>query len=341
MQWLDDEVEALKASARYFYYRINAGRVVFFVGLTEGSVFLAALDAFACVEEVSFIPDGGVPTVWIADAPKVLHRCSANYRRELAFAQAGTRISRSKMFINWDEPRGLLKYFNVDSNLGIFCAEDLSSLPSWEWFSPLKQFVHLFALLQGAWLAHAASVSSNEDRSGALLVGPGGSGKSTTCAHLVQAGAPTCGDDYVLLSNEAEGVFAHAIYRTVKLMPRKPLGNKVSVFEGLRQARVAETGKTVYFLDKNSERFKLVLRMPIKQIIGLCLVDGLQEPVRLTALSYTHFAMSSHGQIPVWLDRSLSVSREIFERLPKKMIEVRRDDSGLQASAAFLSEALG
>lgn len=339
MQWLDQEVEALRASKSFLYYRIKAGRVNFCVGLTEGSAFLGALDAFACVEEISFLPEG-VPTVWIDDAPKLLHRCSAHFRRELAFAQAGTRISRSKMFLNWDEPRGLLKYFNVDSNLGFFVAKDLAHLPSWEWFSPLKEFVHLFALEQGAWLAHAASVSSNEG-SGVLLVGPGGSGKSTTCAHLVQAGAQTCGDDYVLLTNETEGVFAHAIYRTVKLMPRKPLGIKVGVFGGLSHSMVAETGKRVYFLDKNSERFKLVLRMPIKQIIGLCLVDGLPEPVRLTALSYMHFAMSSHGQIPVWLDRSLSVSRVIFERLPKKMIEVRRDDSGLQASAAFLSEALG
>lgn len=339
MRWLDQEIEAIKASTNWCYYRISTGPVVFCVGLTEGSAFLAALDAFACVEKLDALPED-LPIVWVSDAPNLLNRCSDNCFRELLLAQAECRFSQSNLLLNWDAPRGLLKYFNGDSNRGLFVAADLTSLPSWEWFSPLKEFVHLFALAQGAWLAHAASVSVSES-SGVLLVGPGGSGKSTTCAHMVQAGYQTCGDDYVLLTNDAGGVFAHAIYRTIKLMPREKLGNVGGWLADLRRSTVAETGKSVYFMDEDSKDLSIVGCMSVKRIYGLRLVDNQDVPIQLSELSYTHFAMSSHGQIPVWLDRSLSVSKAIFERLPKKMIDVRRDNSGLQANAAFLREVLG
>lgn len=339
MRWLDQQIKAIKASTNWCYYRISTGPIVFYVGLTDGSAYLVALDAFASVEKVRVLPEG-LPIIWVADIPTLLNQCSTSYSRELLLAQAGCRFSQSKMLLNWDAPRGLLKYFNGDSNRGLFVAADLTSLPSWEWFSPLKEFLHLLALKHCAWLAHAASVSVSES-SGVLLVGPGGSGKSTTCAHLVQAGYQTCGDDYVLLTNDAGGVFAHAIYRTLKLMPIEILGNVEDGFADLRQSRVAETGKSVYFLDVDSEHVSILRRMPVKCIYGLRLVDDQDVPIQLSELSYTHFAMSSHGQIPVWLDQSLSVSKAIFERLPKKMIDVRRDNSGLQASSVLLREVLG
>lgn len=339
MQWLDEEIEVLATSNDWQCYRVKVGHLEFCICLRHQSAFNRALDAFFCVDELNELPDG-MPTIWVVEAAAILDRCASKASTALSLAQERGKLSSSKLFLNYDPARGLLKYFNAVSNRGLFFAEDLAKLPSWEWFSPLKEFVHLFALEQGAWLAHAASLSA-EGSSGLLLVGPGGSGKSTTCAHLIEAGYQTCGDDYVLLRSEDEGVFAHAIYRTIKLLPQKSLGNGDCVFNGLRQSKVAETGKSVYFLSNEFEHVSIVRRMPVKQIMGLRLADLLPEPIRLTELAYTHFAMSSHGQIPVWLDRSLSVSREIFERLPKQMIEVRRDVSGLQASSVLLREVLG
>lgn len=338
MQWLDQEIEVFKASSDWQYYRVTTGSLEFCIGLRHESAFIKALDAFFCVDALIDLPKG-LSTIWVTDSPALVNRCASSESADLSRAQERAKLSSSKLLLNYDSARCVLKYFNAESNRGLFIANDLSTLPSWEWFSPLKEFIHLFAIEQGAWLAHAASVSLNHFK-GALLVGPGGSGKSTTCTNLIQSGCQTCGDDYVLLTNEADGVFAHAIYRTIKLMNREVFRNLSEAFEGLRQSKVAETGKSVYFLEGNSENVSIVRRMPVQKIIGLRLVGGLPEPIRLTELTYTHFGMSSHGQIPVWLDRSLSVSKAIFERLPKNLIEVRRDASGLQASVTFLQEQL-
>ncbi|NQU36465.1 MAG: hypothetical protein HQ526_02575 [Actinobacteria bacterium] len=49
-----------------------------------------------------------------------------------------------------------------------------------------------------------------------LLVGPGGTGKSTTNFAAVDQGALTCGDDYVWLSGSSGSLVAHSIYGTAK-----------------------------------------------------------------------------------------------------------------------------
>jgi len=63
-------------------------------------------------------------------------------------------------------------------------------------------------------LTHAAAVGE------VLLVGPGGTGKSTTCLVAAAAGLPCAGDDYVVLSEEAGGEAwtAHALYRWARLV---------------------------------------------------------------------------------------------------------------------------
>ncbi|MBU3670870.1 MAG: hypothetical protein FGM17_09155 [Polynucleobacter sp.] len=337
MKWLDDEIETLVSVQSLRFFLIKAGSVAFCVGLTKDSGYHDALEAFISVESVEE-PVDDLPLLIVFDDPRLIHDCAGLSSQMLTDAQERSKLSNNQMLFNWDPQRRLVRYFNAQSRKGLFVAEELAALPSWEWFSPLKEFVHIWALEKGAWLAHAATVG-NSSGSGLLLVGPGGSGKSTTCAQMIQSCYKTCGDDYVLLSYEANGVFAHAIYRTFKLMPRFNLQEGMAGVKTSGQADVLETGKSVYFL-KNAEFDSVIPKMFITEIIGLRLVEGFGNSIQFKALGYTHFAMSSHGQIPVWLDKSLAVSRAIFERLPCQLIEVKRDREGLEAVSAYIQESL-
>lgn len=338
MRWLDDEVASFEANGCWIYSRVSIGPIDFCVCLEQESGFLPALDAFFEVISLE-TPRDDLPIIFVVGDTALIEHCINLSPAELSTAQQRTKNSTHLEYFNWDSQRMLLKYFNATTRRGVFVAADLAQLPSWEWFSPLKEFIHLLALERAAWLAHAATVGGGES-SGVLLVGPGGSGKSTTCTQLIQSDFRTCGDDYVLLANEKDGVFAYAIYRTLKILPKFNLVEGMQQVAISKQSDIQETGKKVFFFCKVDEDGSLISCMPIRQIFGLQLVENQEIELEFRALSYTYFAMSSHGQIPAWLDRSLFVSRAIFERLPRQMLEVKRDKSGLAALTSYIKKCL-
>jgi hypothetical protein len=90
-------------------------------------------------------------------------------------------------------------------------------LPWWEVAAPLRN--PLFWLLgnRGRFLTHAAAVGY--DGKAALIVGPGGSGKSTTALTCLLAGFDYLGDDYTVTSTH-DGPRVDCLYGSAKLSPR-------------------------------------------------------------------------------------------------------------------------
>jgi hypothetical protein len=66
---------------------------------------------------------------------------------------------------------------------------------------------------------HSAAIA-RDDGLGILLAGGSGSGKSTSTAALILAGAKTAGDDSVLVDRTADGFTAYAAYDSLKVDPR-------------------------------------------------------------------------------------------------------------------------
>jgi hypothetical protein len=94
---------------------------------------------------------------------------------------------------------------------------DAKDVPFWEAAAPFKTLINWFlseqpvSMLHGGVVVHAGRAL--------MLVGPGGSGKSTTVAACFEAGMKVCGDDLVLAERSAEGWQAHALYDALKLEP--------------------------------------------------------------------------------------------------------------------------
>jgi hypothetical protein len=76
--------------------------------------------------------------------------------------------------------------------IGFVWVRGARDLPSWDRIHPLRQILGAWAAAQGLQIVHAGAAGF--DGAGALVVGPGGSGKSTTVLACIGAGARAAGD---------------------------------------------------------------------------------------------------------------------------------------------------
>ncbi len=107
-----------------------------------------------------------------------------------------------------------LSMLNSTSNIGLFWIHDASKIPSYVTGSPLHVMLSWWAHLHGLELIHAAAVGTIDG--GVLIVGKGGSGKSTTALSCLLAGFLYAGDDYVLV--DARPVpSVYSLYNSAKL----------------------------------------------------------------------------------------------------------------------------
>lgn len=130
--------------------------------------------------------------------------------------------------VNWmvDIDRGTISGYDETSRQGIFAVRD--DPPEWEWGAPFRPHFHWAALASGDALMHGAVVGTAD--AALLLVGPGGTGKSTTTFAAVDRGAKTCGDDYVWLTFDDGDLVAHSIYGTAKAKKSSAVARPTSMF---------------------------------------------------------------------------------------------------------------
>jgi len=104
---------------------------------------------------------------------------------------------------------------NLAANRGWYCAAQASRIAYWESASPLRNLFHAWLARRGVFLLHGAAVG---DENGVLLlVGKGGSGKSTTALLGLEAGMQYLGDDYCICEMSSGRPTLHAFYSSAKV----------------------------------------------------------------------------------------------------------------------------
>jgi hypothetical protein len=117
----------------------------------------------------------------------------------------------------YDPTSMTVSMLDLESGLAVFWARSASEMAYYESGAPLRALLHWWMTARRLHCAHAAAVGTNEE--GVLLVGKGGSGKSTTALTCVAAGMAYVGDDYCLL--QTAGVpYVHSLYSSAKLDPQ-------------------------------------------------------------------------------------------------------------------------
>ena len=95
-----------------------------------------------------------------------------------------------------------------------FCVFDGARLPYWETGAPLRPILHWWMTDHDRQLVHAAAVGTASK--GILLVGRGGSGKSSAALACLGSALRYAGDDYCLVSFDPQPR-AHSLYSSAKL----------------------------------------------------------------------------------------------------------------------------
>lgn len=124
---------------------------------------------------------------------------------------AGPRI---RVVFNPDPP--LLSFLDEPAGEAWFWTRSAASVPYYETGLPFRHIFNWWMGSHGRQFAHAAAVGTSAG--GALLVGRGGAGKSTTALACLAAGLRYVGDDHCLVSTDPIP-YAHSLYSSGKLNP--------------------------------------------------------------------------------------------------------------------------
>lgn len=166
------------------------------------------------------------------------------------------QMGRENHISHYSDDRYQMIYQTVDSSfsmldehsrLALFCLRDHTRIPYYETASPLRYILNWWTSGQNLCMVHGAAIGFNHN--GVLMVGRGGSGKSTTALTCLLSGMDYAGDDYVLASTAGTPEI-HSLYNTAKLSPHS-LGLLSRFDTRLETVNGIDQEKAVVFLHKS------------------------------------------------------------------------------------------
>lgn len=199
--------------------------------------------------------------------------------------------------------------------------------------SPLLTIMHWWTRAHGLHLIHAGAVGF--EHGGALLVGRGGSGKSTAALSCLNSRLGYLGDDYCLVSGGAEP-YAHSLYNSGKLLPSQLA--KLPFLASL-SANHAQPGseKEIVFVHRHFPE-KLLPGFPVRTILVPRIVDGVARAVQISpAEALKALAPSTLLQLKGADRYDLEAMAALVRAAPCYRLEVNRD---LAAIPALIEELL-
>jgi hypothetical protein len=229
----------------------------------------------------------------------------------------------------------LMSALDLERSTAWFWCADAARLPYWERAAPLRQILHWWLSPRGSQLLHGAAVGTEDG--GVLLVGRGGSGKSTCALSSLASELLYAGDDYVAV-RDGPDPWVFGLYGSGKLVP-----GHARLLPHLPppsfQADESLDEKAVFFVhehfqDRTSEGF------PLRAIL-MPKVTGTARPRMVTvdsanalrALAPTTL-MQLHPPFPDALARMAA----LLQQLPTYVFEVGDIEETPKAIARFLGD---
>jgi hypothetical protein len=112
---------------------------------------------------------------------------------------------------------GVFSVLDAEADTGWFWMPDANGLPYWDYTAPFRHLLSWWLDARGLRQVHGGAVGTEDG--GVLLVGPGGSGKSTTAlSTLLDERLRYAGDDYVAVGSGPVPA-VHSLYCSGKVHP--------------------------------------------------------------------------------------------------------------------------
>jgi hypothetical protein len=226
---------------------------------------------------------------------------------------------------------------DLSQNKAIYWTRNAEHLPQWEIGSPLRLILHWWLREQGLQLVHAGAVGLPDG--GVLVVGKGGSGKSTTALTCLNSDLLYVSDDYCLVSADPVPT-VYNLYNTGKVREddiyRLPhLEDFISNFDRLDQE------KALFFLNEVLPH-KLIHRFPLRAVLiptVTGLIDTTLSPAPATA-SLSALMLSTIKQLAGAGPAAVQVLKRLVEKLPNYYLELGTDLSQIPGTILDLLATL-
>ncbi len=217
----------------------------------------------------------------------------------------------------------ILSLLDQKRNIALFWIEDIEQIPYWERGSPLQAILNWWTSKKNLQYVHAGAVGI--ESGGVLLVGKGGSGKSTTALACIDSELTYASDDYCLITNDPMP-YVYSIYNTAKLkgiadLERFPhLANLISNSDRLDQE------KAMIFLQKYYPS-QVVKGFPLRAILISQITGKLETTLRKSSsmMALKAIAPSTMFQLSGTNQHTLQTISKLIKQLDCYVLELGTD----------------
>lgn len=213
---------------------------------------------------------------------------------------AGLRVA-------WNPTHAVMSVLNLKTRQGVWIASQSS--PPWDYAAPLRTLLQWIAAQEGILLVHAGSVIA-EDKA-LLLVGPGGSGKSSAVAMALQAGLASAGEDYLQLGCHQNKLKVTPLYKTLKLRKGSPMYPERAQTFGPDVPEASEGSRACVQIAPNQLNSGEVVGVVVMHVQGPVSPQPLDSSIALRSLVHSTALQANHDQ--AWI---LSQSRNWLASIP-------------------------
>lgn len=239
-------------------------------------------------------------------------------------------------FVQYDFGTEILHSYSSKERLGIFWVKDARRTYFAEKVCPIRSIFHWLCQGGSLQLIHGGAVG--DENGGAILVGRGGSGKSTSCTTSLLSELYFLGDDYCLIDTERPKVFS--LYASSKINP-----DMLHHFPHLEASRIDPSegeGEKPSFLLGRSYRQRLRAELPLKAILMPRIKGGLETGVTpASAMQGLHaLAPSTLFQSTGLGDDSFKKMAALSRRIPSYYLELGTDLRGIPKAIGSLLRSL-
>ena len=225
-----------------------------------------------------------------------------------------------------------LSVLDADAGVAWYWVADARGLPSWEQACPIRQLLFWWLAPRGYLQVHGAAVGKPEG--GVLIVGPAGSGKSTTALACLGSDLLYAGDDYVAVRLEPSPQVA-SLYNSGKLDPahlHERLPQLLPVADRL------DDEKAILYVERHFPR-QTTSGFPLAALLVPAVRPDGREPRVVSASRATAFAAlgpSTMFQLHTAGAGELATLSSLVARVPCYTLEVGIDLSGVPETISEL-----
>ncbi|HUF74394.1 MAG TPA: serine kinase [Gammaproteobacteria bacterium] len=216
-----------------------------------------------------------------------------------------------------------LSMLDSETKVALFCTTSAEHIPTDYRGSPLLVILNWWTSTRGLQYVHAGAVGTSAG--GVLLVGKGGSGKSTSALSCLKSGLGYAADDYCLLDARGDRPYVHSIYNSAKLEAShiRTFPDLLPLVSNPQDLGICKA--VIYLNDHHPER--LTRGFPVKAVL-IPRVTG-KVDTRLTLASQVEglraLAPSTLFQLSGAGEQNFALMAQFARRIPSYFLEAGTD----------------